>query len=79
MVIPLPRILTYTKRMLVHATYHTSHIFYVSGISITWKSTRKTILLEHIYIRDTTRNNNIITQTFILSYNVQHLLIHISH
>jgi hypothetical protein len=79
MMIPLPETLTYTKCMLVHATYQTSHIFYISGTSITWQFTQKTILFQHIYIRDTIRNNNIITQTFILSYNIQHLLIHISH
>ena len=52
MVIALPEILTYTKCMLVHATYHISHTFYVSDTFITWQFTRKTIHLEHIYIRD---------------------------
>ena len=75
MVIPLSGILTYTKYMLVYVTYHNSHIFYVSDTSIIWKFTRKTIHIEHIYIQNTIQNNNIITQTFILSYNVQHLLI----
>ena len=79
MVILLPETLTYIKCMLVHVTYHTSHIFYVSDTFITWQYTQKTIHLEHIYFRDTIRNNNIIKQTFILLYNIQHSLIHISH
>jgi hypothetical protein len=52
--------------------------FYVSGTSITWQITCKTIHLEHIYIRDTIWNN-IIMQNFILSYNIQHSSIQISH
>jgi hypothetical protein len=79
MEIPLPDILTYTECMLVYALYHTSHIFYVSDTSITWQITWMTIHLEHIYIWDTIWNNNIIAQTFILSYNIQHSSIHISH
>ena len=37
MTIPLLGSLTYTKYMLVHAIYHTSHIFYVSDNFITWQ------------------------------------------
>ena len=36
MVIPLPKILTYTKCMLVNATYHTTHISYVGDNLIAW-------------------------------------------
>jgi len=59
-------------------TYYTSHIFFVSGTPITWQCTQGYFTLN-TYIRDTIRNNNIITPTSILSHNIQRLQIHISH